>query len=85
MREGGRAYWLDPGFVGLGDPWAEHRRRSPVPPIPDRLRRLIPRVSQPIDTALDDFALAATLGISRFDAEALLRHLQHGLLDDPSL
>ncbi|WP_152051558.1 SMI1/KNR4 family protein [Tautonia marina] len=85
LREGGRAYWLDPGFVGLGDPWAEHRRRCPAPPLPDRLRRLLPRVSLPVDSGLDDFALATTLGISRFDAEALLRHLQHGSLDDAAL
>ena len=84
LRERGRPYWLDPDFVGLGDPWAEHRRRSPAPPLPDRLRRLLPQVAFPVDTSLDDCALAASLGISRFDAEALLRHLQHELIDDVS-
>jgi hypothetical protein len=84
LREGGRAYWLDPKFEGLGDPWAEHRRRSPAPPLPERLRRLLPRVARPVDVGLDDFALATTLGISRFDAEALLRHVQHALIEDGS-
>lgn len=77
LREGGRAYWLDPHFVGLGDPWGEHRRRSPAPELPERLRQLLPHVLRPVESGLDDLALATSLGISRFDAEALLRHLQH--------
>ncbi|RUL86476.1 SMI1/KNR4 family protein [Tautonia sociabilis] len=82
LRQEGRAYWLDPDFVGLGDPWGEHRRRSPAPPLPDRLRRLLPHATRAADSGLDDSSLAASLGISRFDAEALLRHLQHSPAED---
>ncbi len=77
LREGGRPYWLDPGFDGLGDPWGEHRLRAPTPLLPDRLEPLLGRLQQPINPELDDFALASLLEISRPDAEALLRHLQH--------
>lgn len=77
LREGGRAYWLDPGFDGLGDPWGEHRRRTPPPPVPARLAGLLASLDRAVHSDLDDHALAASLGISRVDAEALLRHLQH--------
>ncbi len=38
LAEGGREYWLDAGFECLGDPWAEHVRRTPAPDLPDRLK-----------------------------------------------
>ncbi|MFO0953660.1 MAG: SMI1/KNR4 family protein, partial [Isosphaeraceae bacterium] len=38
IRQGGREYWFDPSFRSLGHPWSEHRRRSPAPPLPSRLR-----------------------------------------------
>ena len=77
LREGGRPFWLDPGFDGIAAPWPEHCLRAPAPLLPERLRMLLPRVARPVDGLVDDHALAASLGISRFDAEALLRHLQH--------
>jgi hypothetical protein len=77
LHEGGRLYWFDPGFVPLGDPWGEHRRRAPVPPLPDRLRRLAARVLPLMRPGADDRTIAATLGIDRGDVEVLLRYLQH--------
>ncbi|MBX6311703.1 MAG: SMI1/KNR4 family protein [Isosphaeraceae bacterium] len=77
LQEGGREYWLDPGFVALGDPWAEHRRWAPAPPLPDRLRPLAPRVRPLMRPGADDRLIASTLGISRSDVEVLFRHLQH--------
>lgn len=77
VREGGREFWLDAGFAALGDPWAEHRRHAPPPILPDRLRPLAGRARLLLAWTTDDRALAARLGISRADAEALLRHLQH--------
>jgi len=77
VAEGGRPFWLDRAFPTLGDPWVEHRRRTPRPPLPGRLRRLAHRVAQ---RPLEDWterAIAAACGVSRQDAELLLRHLQH--------
>ncbi len=78
LRTGGREYWFDPGFPALGDPWTEHRRHTPVPPLPDRLVPFAPHVRPLIHQGADDRSIATTLGISRGDVEALLRHLQHG-------
>ncbi|HEV3166239.1 MAG TPA: SMI1/KNR4 family protein [Isosphaeraceae bacterium] len=77
LDEGGREYWLDPGFVTLGNPWVEHRRRTPAPPLPPRLRRLAPRVRPLMLPGADDRSIASDLGISRGDLEAIFRHLQH--------
>ncbi len=81
LHRGGAEYWFDPGFIGLGDPWAEHRRRVPTPKLPDRLRRLVPRAGPLARRGLDDRALADGLGISRNDAEVILRHWQHAPSD----
>lgn len=75
--EGGRAYWLDPGFRTLGDPWAEHRRHAPPPTLPARLRHLASRVRPLMRPGADERRIADDLGISRGDVEALFRHLQH--------
>ncbi len=79
LREGGRSYWLDPGFKGLGDPWDEHRHRTPVPPLPARLKPLASRVRPLMRPGVDDRSIAHSLGISRADVESLFRHLQHAL------
>jgi hypothetical protein len=79
LREGGRSYWFDAGFAGLGDPWAEHRQRTPAPPLPARLRPLASRVLPLMRPGADDRSIAAALGISRGDLEALFRHLQHAV------
>jgi hypothetical protein len=78
LNEGGRAFWLDPAFEPLGDPWAEHRHRAPAPPLPERLRPLAPQVRSLMHPGADDRRIAHELGISRGDVEALFRHLQHG-------
>jgi hypothetical protein len=77
LLEGGREYWLDPGFEALGDPWREHRDRAPIPPLPDRLRPFAPCVRPLMRPGADDRTIASSLGLSRGDVEALFRHLQH--------
>lgn len=78
LRQGGREWWFDPGFVDLGDPWAAHRRFTPKPPLPARLRRLAPRVAPMMRPGADERSIASSLGISRGDVEMIFRHLQHG-------
>ena len=78
LRSGGREFWFEPGFVGLGDPWEAHRAHTPAPPLPDRLRPLAERVLALMRPGADDRSIASKLGISRGDVEALFRHLQHG-------
>ena len=77
LSEGGREFWFDPGFVHLGDPWAEHRRHVPAPALVGRLKRLADRVSPMIRAGIDDRAIAARFAISPFDVEAIARHVQH--------
>lgn len=77
MEQGGREYWFELGFVSLGDPWSAHRRFTPCPPLPDRLRPLAPVVLPYLRPGADDRAIATMLGISRGDVETLFRHLQH--------
>lgn len=80
FRGGGSEFWFAPGFESLGDPWAEHRRRAPMPPLADRLRRLVPDARELVRRGLDDRAMAEALGIGTDDAEAIVRHLQHAPL-----
>jgi hypothetical protein len=75
---GGREYWFEPGFEDLGDPWTEHRRHTPPPPLPERLRPLAPQVLPLMRPGADDRTIASTLGISRGDVEMIFRYLQHG-------
>jgi hypothetical protein len=78
LHHGGREWWFDPPLVDLGDPWEAHRRNAPTPPLPDRLRRLAPRVAPLIRPGADERSIATSLGISRSDVELIFRHLQHG-------
>ena len=78
LRRGGRRYWFDSGFVDLGDPWCAHRRHTPAPPLPDRLRVLAPHVLSMMRPGADDRSIATSLGISRGDVEMIFRYLQHG-------
>ncbi|WP_435016467.1 SMI1/KNR4 family protein [Tundrisphaera sp. TA3] len=80
LRGGGAEYWFAPGFVPLGDPWAEHRLRAPTPPLAEWLRRKLPDALPLVTRGLDDRALAEALGIGFEDAEAIVRHLQHAPL-----
>jgi len=77
LDQEGREYWFDPGSADLGDPWSAHRRNTPTPPLPDRLRALAPHVLAHMRPGADDRVIASTLGISRGDVETILRHLQH--------
>jgi hypothetical protein len=78
LRQGGREFWFDAEFGELGDPWVEHRRHTPVPPLPERLRPLAPHVMPLMRPGADERSIASSLGISRGDVETLFRHLQHG-------
>lgn len=80
LHEGGREYWFDPGFQPLGDPWVEHRRRVPPPPLPARLRAFASRLGPLLSRDADERAIASALGITRGDVEAIFRHLQHANL-----
>ena len=83
LHAGGREYWLDPAFVPLGDPWREHRSRTPVPPLADRLLPLAPRVLPLMHPGADERSIASDLGISRIELEAIFRHLQHAPVGQP--
>lgn len=78
LRSGGREYWFTPGFEDFGDPWDSHRRFAPKPTLPERLRKLVPRVAPLVAPGEDDRSIAASLGITRGDVERILRYLQHG-------
>jgi hypothetical protein len=81
LHRGGAEYWFDPGFAGLGDPWVEHRRMVPPPPLPDRLGLLVPKVRPLLRREIDDRAIADGLGLTRGDVEAILRYVQHAPAD----
>ncbi len=81
LHAGGSEFWFEPDFRSLGDPWSEHRRRAPAPHLPERLRRLAPRVGPLAHRGVDDRFIATSLGISRGDVEAIVRHLQHAPAD----
>lgn len=81
LNRGGREYWFESGFTDLGDPWIEHRRHTPKPPLPDRLRPLAAHVLPLMRPGVDDRSIASSLGISRGDVETIFRHLQHRLAD----
>lgn len=77
LQEGGRAYWFDPGFDPLGDPWVEHRQHAPVPTLPDYLRPFADAARPLMQRGSDDRLVADRLGLTRGDVELLYRHLQH--------
>ncbi len=79
LASGGDEFWFAPKFADLGDPWQAHRTFAPPPPLAERLRPLASHVLPLLTKGADARSIAATLGISRGDVEALLRHLQHGL------
>jgi len=77
LRHGGREYWFDPDFVDLGDPWQAHRRYTPQPELPERLRPFASRVLQLMQSRTEEREVAEVLGLSHSDVELLFRHLQH--------
>ncbi len=78
IRQGGREYWFDPGFVHLGEPWEFHRRHAAGPPLPAWLRPLAGRVAHLWHDGVDEREIASRMGISRGDVELIFRHIQHG-------
>jgi hypothetical protein len=77
LRQGGREFWFDPDFVDLGDPWLAHRRYTPQPDLPDRLRPFAEQVLPLVQAHVEDREIAASLGLSHGDVELLYRHFQH--------
>jgi hypothetical protein len=77
MRQGGREYWFDPGFVDFGEPWECHRRHAADPPLPGRLRPFSDRVAQLWHSGADERVIATRLGLSDGDVELIFRQLQH--------
>ena len=78
LQQGGAEFWLDPSFVSLGDPWEEHRRWVPSPPLPESLRPHLSQVHSLLREGTDDGLIAQTLQLSRGDIETIVRHIQHG-------
>jgi hypothetical protein len=81
LNAGGREYWFEDGFRTLGHPWVEHRRNTPVPALPDRLRPLANRVRSHMEPGADDRAIASAFGLSMMDVEMIFRHYQHCLAE----
>ncbi|GAC1345875.1 MAG: hypothetical protein NVSMB14_09050 [Isosphaeraceae bacterium] len=81
LHQGGREFWVEPGFQAFGDPWIEHKRRAPAPPLPERLQPLAASVRPLMRPDADDRRIALLLGISRGDVETIFRHLQHQPVD----
>jgi len=77
LRQGGREYWFDPGFVDLGDPWQSHRVHVEYPSLGRRLMRFTDRVARLLNSGADERKIAQTLGLSACDVESIIRHLQH--------
>jgi hypothetical protein len=77
LRRGGREYWLEAGSADLGDPWAAHRRFTPQPDIPGRLRRFAPVVRSLVSARVDEREIASRTGLDHEDLEAIIRHVQH--------
>ena len=78
LHQGGTEYWLEPGFAALGDPWDEHRRRVPSPPLVDSLMAILPLVQTLLRQGNDDGMIARDLCLSRDEVELIVRHIQHG-------
>ena len=76
LNRGGAEYWLEPDFEPLGDPWSEHRRFAPLPPLPASLQPLSNQVCDLIDRGVDDGSVARKLGLSRGEVEVIVRHVQ---------
>ena len=77
LRYGGREYWFDADFVGFGDPWQAHRRYTPQPDLPDRLRPFAGQILPLMQARVEEREIAHALGLSHGDVELLFRHLQH--------
>ncbi len=81
LHHGGFEFWLTPTFTPLGDPWSEHRRSVPSPPLSDALRPFGARVRSLLGRGVDDGSIARELSLSRTEVEAIVRHIQHGQPD----
>ena len=81
LHRGGAEFWLEPGFLPLGDPWGEHRRRVPMPPLPEPLQPFRSRVRELLRQGVDDGLIAHELRLSRTEVELIVRHVQHAAAD----
>jgi hypothetical protein len=81
LRHGGREFWFDRDFVDLGDPWQAHRRYTPQPELPDRLKSFVGRLVPLMRARVDEREIAHLLQLEHSDLELLFRHLQHGTPD----
>ena len=81
LQRGGAEFWLEPTFASLGDPWSEHRRLVPSPPLSERLQQHSRRVRDLLHQGVDDGLIGHELGLSRTDVEAIVRHIQHASAD----
>ena len=81
LRHGGREFWFDPDFAGLGDPWQAHRRYTPQPDLPDRLLPFVQRSCRSCRSRVDEREIAQALQLEHGDVELLFRHLQHAAPD----
>jgi hypothetical protein len=77
LRQGGREYWFDPGFVDFGNPWESHRRHVVHPSLSRHLGSFADRVARLHDSGADERKIALALGLSAGDVESIFRHLQH--------
>jgi hypothetical protein len=77
LRQGGREYWFEPGFVDHGDPWQSHRTYVANPPLSRKLRPFRGRVARLLRSGTDERDIADALGLARADIELICRHLQH--------
>jgi hypothetical protein len=77
LRQGGREYWFDPGFIDFGDPWQSHRAHAAYPPLSHKLRGYRDRVASLLRSGVDERGIAANLGLTPEEIELICRHLQH--------
>jgi hypothetical protein len=77
LRQGGREYWFDPGFLDYGDPWQSHRAYVANPRLSRRLKPFRGRVARLLRSGADERDIASELGLARSDIELICRHLQH--------
>ncbi|AMV38923.1 SMI1/KNR4 family protein [Planctomyces sp. SH-PL62] len=77
LGEGGREYWTGPDFQSLGTPWEAHRRYTPPPDLPERIRPFAAEVRPLVGSGVDEREIAVRTGLTHDEVEAIIRHLQH--------
>ncbi len=77
LEQGGREFWMEPGFQPLGDAWSEHRKNVPQPSLPTHLKVVTEKVERLIEGETDERTMIRTLDLQPSELEQILRHLQH--------